>query len=156
MSPKNDFLTTGFQVFIGTVLLVLIFQWLPQIHPLPQTKFLVSRDEAIRLAADYLEDEIPENELKSITNFVIEEENLQKKKVSDEIIQLLGYQPFKYWEIELFSRNRESLDLTFSSNEDDVSRSLSDEGYTGRVSPEGIILELYFKNPRLKIFKQFF
>jgi hypothetical protein len=154
MNRKKDLLTTGFQLLIGAVLLVLIFQLLPQIHPLPQTKFVISRDEAIRLAADYLEGEIPENELKSIANFVIEEEYLKKKKVTDDMAQLLNYQPYKYWEIELFSGERESMDLTLSSDEDDVSRSLSDEGYTGRVSPEGIILELYFKEPRLKIFEQ--
>jgi len=113
MNRKKDLITTGYQILIASFLLLLIFHLLPQIHPLPQTDFKISRDQAVRMTAEYLEGDIPEEKLKSHTNFVIQEESIKSKEACDEINQLLGYQLFKYWVIELFSSERKNLDFIF-------------------------------------------
>ena len=121
----------------------------PQIHPLPQTHFVISKEDAIEKAQRFVKDKIPADELDISVSFSIE---AQDSKKSDETIALansLGFQPYKHWNIALISTKKKKTNLTLSSGNEEKNKVALDNWYKVTLSPEGKLLKLDFEQARL-------
>ena len=153
MAQKKTLFKLAAQIILVTCAFFLIENILPGIHPLPSTSFNISQRDAENIAASFLLDEIPEQELKIKSTFHITKEYLEDEEYAQKILNSAGFQPQKYWEIELYSRKMKSTDLNLGSDQQESAGKITAEWYRVHISPEGKLIMLDFEIPRLQYYQ---
>jgi hypothetical protein len=139
---------------LGQLVLLVGSFWLlqkfyPQIHPLPQTRFVISKEDAVEKAQRFVQNEIPADELDITVSFSIEQEYFQENDETRALANSLGFQPYKHWNIALISTKKKKSNLTLSSGNGEKNSNVSDNWYKVTLSPEGKLLKLDFEQARL-------
>ena len=153
MDQKKNFVKLAAQIILATGAFFLIVKILPGIHPLPQTSFDISQSNAENIAVSFLSDEIPEQELKIKSIFHITEKYIEDEENAEKILKTMGFQPEKYWEIELYSRKMKTMDLFLGSDQQESAGKYTSEWYRVTISPQGKLLKLDFEKPRLQYYQ---
>jgi len=153
MTSRRTILRILIQILIAVFTFIFVLKFLPVIHPLSQTSFEISQQDAHRVATEFIRNEIPLNKLKIKSRFKITEDYLKNPEVASRLMENLGFQPYKYWEIEMYSREMKTADLFLGSDQDESARRYTEEWYKLFVSPEGQVIKLDFEGARLKFFK---
>jgi serine phosphatase RsbU (regulator of sigma subunit) len=141
------------------VLFLLAFQIIqelyPKLHPLPQTDFLVKREQAESIAKEFLNKEIPDADLDITTSFIIDKDLFRLGNDQTDQTEPPPIVKEKYWELKMISRKNKKTSLTFSSNSDDtIKRSTETEDlYIVRIASSGVILKLDFEKPRRFLYR---
>jgi serine phosphatase RsbU (regulator of sigma subunit) len=153
MKKRRNIFKIATQFILALSAFSLILLILPDLHPLPKTSFQITKSEAEKLASDFIMDEIPAQELKTKSKFNITQEFLENQSSAKDIALSLGFQPYQYWETELYSPEMKSLDLFLGSDQSESAERFTQEWYRVRFSPEGKLLMLDFETPRLVVFR---
>ncbi|UCF62923.1 MAG: SpoIIE family protein phosphatase [bacterium] len=153
MTLNKTVIRVSAQIVLAVLAFLLILKILPAIHPLPQTHFEITQLDAEDRATEFLKNEIPLNKLKIKSRFKITQEYLQQPDNAELMGKDLGFQPYKYWEIEMYSREMKTSDLFLGSDEDESARRYTEKWYKINLSPEGQVLKIDFETARLKFYE---
>jgi hypothetical protein len=139
---------------LGQVVLLAGSFWLlqkfyPQIHPLPQTRFVISKEDAVEKAQRFVQKKIPANELDMTISFSIEQKYIQENDENNVLVNSLGFQPYRHWDIALISRKKKKSNLSLSAGNGEKNSNTSNNWYKVTLSPEGKLLKLDFEQPYL-------
>ena len=146
-------LRSGYVQFAGQAVLLIVSFWFlqkfyPSLHPLPQTRFQMVRDDAVEKALQLMQGEILAEQLDMTVDFTIENDYSKMSPELEQLAHSLNFQPFRYWNIAMISAKQRKMNLTLSSN-DENNDSNRDDWYKVTFSPAGRLLKLDFEQARL-------
>jgi sigma-B regulation protein RsbU (phosphoserine phosphatase) len=153
MKNKNNVFILTIQIILVLISFYLLRSTYPRIHPLSQTDFKITKSEAIDKAENFLDGEIPINQLEIEVSFVIEKSYFEEQKVIAQIRRLTGVQPFRYWDIAITSNKDKKLHISLNNQNIESVDDISSAAYKARISPEGRILLLDFEKRRRILYK---
>lgn len=155
MKTKEHRWSILIQIILLALSLWFLMNYYPQLHPLSQVQFKISKSEAIEKANEWVGSEIPPAEREMTVSYVIDNKYFKKQDKIQSFMAELGFHPFQYWDIYLISKKKKRIDdLTFSSGKDESSKMLMDRGYSILLSPEGKVLKLDFEKARREYLKE--
>jgi hypothetical protein len=147
----------GHGKIIGQAVLLIACFWFiqkfyPSLHPLPQTRFQIAKEDAVEKALQLMEGEIPAEQLDMTVDFIIEKDYSTMSSEAEQLAHSLNFQPFRYWDIAMISAKKRKMNLTLSSNNQNNNRN-QDNWYKVTLSPDGKLLKLDFEQARLERLK---
>jgi phosphoserine phosphatase RsbU/P len=140
----SAYLLNGFILVVGWYLLQTLY---PKIHPLSQTDFKITHEEAIQKAKKLVKGEIPESEEEIKTSFIIDTKFYQPQENLEPVYQALQLQPGRYWDISLISSKNKRVNITLGDNQVESVRDMTGKWYEIKLAPDGRLLELDFQKP---------
>jgi hypothetical protein len=147
--PKYLFVLLIF-VIVGWSLYFL-YRYYPQMHPLSQNDFRLSRNEIIQMAVQYLPIEINLEDLKSEAKYIIKRESyFIQRTIGAEVDRESLEQFFRYWEIAFIPKDQNNFSLTFPDQENPPPEEPSENIYKIRLSRSGQLLLFDFQKPFLE------
>ena len=150
-------LPSGYVKIAGQAILLIASFWFlqkfyPSLHPLPQTRFQMVKEDAVEKALQLMAGEIPAEQLDMTVDFTVDEDYSKMSPEAEQLAHTLNLQPFRYWDIGMISASQRKMELTLSSNEENNNRN-RDNWYKVTLSPDGKLLKLDFEQARLERLK---
>ena len=133
----SAYLLNGFILVVGWYLLQTLY---PKIHPLSQTDFKITHEEAVQKAKELVKGEIPESEEEIKTSFIIDKKLYQPQNNLEPVYQALQLQPGRYWDISLISSKNKRVDITLGDNQVESVRDMTGKWYEIKLAPDGRLL----------------
>ncbi len=124
----------------------LLQTYYPRIHPLSQTDFSVTEEQAVESATTYLPAKYQKQDMDNTSGFIIDKKYFERPAAETQsIIKAIGIQPFRYWKMEFSSSATRRNAFSFTSGEEQAVKAQTNNSFLVHLSPKGKLLQLDFE-----------
>lgn len=152
MENPKKIIPSSIAFLIAIIVLYGTQLYYPELHPLSQTAFKISRQDAVDVSRGYLDKTIQNQPFRTRVNFEIKKEVFPKNRIDAQADEP-GISTNKYWSVQFMPEKDSGFELSLDSEGNVRADQTLESGYLIHLTPGGKLLKLDFSEMKIPALK---